>query len=78
MNLAGLRGQVEALAKRAEPRALRPHRRTTAEGRQELARILDKIESLPANSPVYREGLPEALEEIDRALARLDTREAAR
>jgi CHASE3 domain sensor protein len=50
---------------------------TTSENREEFARILAKIESLPADAPVYPEGLVEAYAEIDRVLAVMDEREAA-
>jgi len=39
--IANLRTQVAALVAAAQPRPGRPHRRTTAEGRQELARLAD-------------------------------------
>ena len=73
--ITSLRAQVAALAAAAaQPR--RAHRRTTAEGRQELARILDHLDGLPPDAPTFPQGLPEAYAEIDRALAMLDARQA--
>jgi hypothetical protein len=78
MNFAGLRSQVEALAKRARPRPGRRRKLTTAENRQELDRILTEIDRLPADAAPHPDstGLAEALAEIDRVLAAMDAREA--
>jgi len=76
MSLASLRSQIEALAKRAQPRPGRPHRLTTSESREALDSILAKIDGLPADAPTYPEGLTEAYAELDRVLAATGEREA--
>jgi hypothetical protein len=72
MDLRSLRSQV-AVARAAMPTP-RPHRLTTSENREEFARILAKIESLPAGTPPHPDttGLAETYAEIDRVIARLE------
>ena len=73
--ITSLRAQVAALVAAAQP--ARQHRRTTAEGRQELDRILDKIgpNPRPPTAAELRERAP-AHAELDAVLARLDAADA--
>ncbi|MGB8294245.1 MAG: hypothetical protein WCG85_02335 [Polyangia bacterium] len=80
MDLKSISRRVAAVAKCAEPRHGRPHRRTTSETRQELDGLLDKIDSLvAAGAPPHPDqtGLAEAQAELDRVLTRIDSQIAA-
>jgi len=69
MDLKSITRRLEALAERTRPR----HRMTTAEARQELDRILNKIDALAsAGAPPHPDpsGLSEARAELDSMLAK--------
>jgi hypothetical protein len=68
--ITSLRAQVAALAAAAQPR--RAHRRTTAEGRQELDRILELIADAPPPTPAQKAECAAVYAELDSILARLD------
>jgi len=74
--IANLRTQVAALVAAAQPRPGRPHRRTTAEGRQEIDRILQAIANpRPPTLDELRE-CAESYAELDLVIARLDRDDA--
>jgi hypothetical protein len=75
--ITSLRAQVAALAAAAQPRPVRPHRRTTSENRQEFARILATISDPAPPTPAQKAECAAVYAELDSILARMDAREAA-
>jgi hypothetical protein len=75
MALRTLKNRMAKLAPPPRPPAWRP-KRTTAENRDALNRILAKAESLPPDAQRYPVA-PEVYEELDRVIAEIDRREKA-
>lgn len=78
-SISSLRAKIERLKALVESKRIGPQRKpTTFETRQELDRILAKLENLPADASPHPDtrGLAEARAEIDRVLAVMDARDA--
>jgi hypothetical protein len=74
IRLDGIRREIAGLVAEQKLRTRRK-KPTTAEARQEIDRILAKVESLPADAPPHPDtrGLREAQRALDRVLAVLET-----
>ncbi|MGB8297371.1 MAG: hypothetical protein WCG85_18240 [Polyangia bacterium] len=75
-SLGDLRRRLDRAATAAQPRPMRPHRRTTSENREALDGLLNRIDSLVAEgAPPHpdRTGLSEAQKELDRILVVMDS-----
>jgi hypothetical protein len=72
MDLKSLDRRLDRAAAAAQPRPARPHRRTTAEGRQELDRILQTIANPRPPTPAELLANTEAYAELDLVIARLE------